>query len=90
MELLAALELVDCVTLFDEPTPLELILGAHPDVLAKGGDWTRETIVGAPEVEGWGGQVAVIRLEAGLGTSLLIERILERHDSARAGKGCQP
>lgn len=85
-ELLAALELVDCVTLFDEPTPLELILGAHPDVLVKGGDWTVETIVGAPEVSGWGGQVSVIHLEAGLVTSLLVDRILERHGLPRAGK----
>ncbi|MBI4871475.1 MAG: D-glycero-beta-D-manno-heptose 1-phosphate adenylyltransferase [Candidatus Riflebacteria bacterium] len=85
-EVLAALEMVDCVTLFDEPTPLELVLGTRPDVLFKGGDWTKEMIVGAPEVEGWGGRVAVIPLEEGLGTSVLIERILARH-GAVPGEG---
>lgn len=82
-EVLAGLESIDCVTLFDEPTPLELILGCRPDVLVKGGDYTRDTIVGAPEVEGWGGKVEVVTLVAGLGTSLLIERILARHGAEK-------
>lgn len=84
-ELLAALEMVDWVTLFDEPTPLELILGVRPHVLVKGGDYTPETTVGAPEVLSWGGRVELLPLEAGLGTSLLIERILERHRTTAGG-----
>lgn len=75
-EVLAALESVECVTLFDEPTPLELILACRPDVLVKGGDYTRETIVGADAVEGWGGKVVSVALEPGLSTSSLVERIL--------------
>ena len=57
MAVLAALESVSLVTWFDEDTPLKLILACRPDILVKGGDWTVEQIVGAPEVQGWGGQV---------------------------------
>lgn len=57
MAVLAALESVSLVTFFDEDTPLELILACQPDILVKGGDWTVENIVGAREVQGWGGQV---------------------------------
>lgn len=54
---LAALAAVDLVTWFDEDTPLALILALRPEVLAKGGDWPLERIVGAREVLSWGGQV---------------------------------
>jgi rfaE bifunctional protein nucleotidyltransferase chain/domain len=54
---LAALQAVDLVTWFDEDTPLALILACRPDVLAKGGDWKTEAIVGAREVIAWGGAV---------------------------------
>ncbi|MHB9118482.1 MAG: D-glycero-beta-D-manno-heptose 1-phosphate adenylyltransferase [Burkholderiales bacterium] len=54
---LAALESVDLVTLFDDDTPLAVILQCKPDILVKGGDWQPETIVGAREVLAWGGQV---------------------------------
>jgi rfaE bifunctional protein nucleotidyltransferase chain/domain len=57
MAVLAALECVSLVTWFDEDTPLELILRAKPDILVKGGDWTVDRIVGAPEVLSWGGEV---------------------------------
>ena len=49
-EVLAALEAVDHVVIFDAPTPLEVILALEPDVLAKGADWALEDIVGAKEV----------------------------------------
>src|SRR4030067_399830 len=55
MAVLAALEPVSLVVLFDEDTPLKLILACHPDVLVKGGDWKPESIVGSKEVQGWGG-----------------------------------
>jgi rfaE bifunctional protein nucleotidyltransferase chain/domain len=71
---LAGLSAVDAVVLFDAPTPLELILALRPDVLVKGGDYTRETIVGADQVEGWGGRVVVIPLLSGYSTSSLVER----------------
>src|SRR5512135_3183866 len=55
MSVLAALEAVSLVVLFDEDTPLKLILACRPDVLVKGGDWMPDRIVGASEVQGWGG-----------------------------------
>ena len=57
MTVLAALESVSLVTWFDEDTPLNLILACKPDVLVKGGDWAVSDIVGAREVQGWGGTV---------------------------------
>jgi rfaE bifunctional protein nucleotidyltransferase chain/domain len=57
MAVLAALESVSLATLFDEDTPLNLILACKPDVLVKGGDWAVTDIVGAREVQGWGGTV---------------------------------
>jgi D-beta-D-heptose 7-phosphate kinase/D-beta-D-heptose 1-phosphate adenosyltransferase len=74
--LLAALEVVDAVILFDEPTPFELITALRPDVLAKGGDYNIDTIVGAKEVMGWGGTVEVIPYEQGYSTTGIIEKIL--------------
>jgi rfaE bifunctional protein nucleotidyltransferase chain/domain len=57
LAVLAALEAVSLVTLFDEDTPLNLILLIRPDILVKGGDWAADTIVGSGEVLSWGGQV---------------------------------
>ncbi len=57
MTVLAALESVSLVIAFDEDTPLKLILACKPDVLVKGGDWAVTDIVGAREVQGWGGTV---------------------------------
>lgn len=57
MAVLAALESVSLVIVFDEDTPLNLILACKPDVLVKGGDWSVTDIVGAREVQGWGGTV---------------------------------
>jgi len=57
MMVLAALESVSLVIGFDEDTPLNLILACKPDVLVKGGDWAITDIVGAREVQGWGGTV---------------------------------
>jgi len=57
LAVLAALEAVSLATLFDEDTPLHLILAIRPDVLVKGGDWTADTIVGSREVLSWRGQV---------------------------------
>jgi rfaE bifunctional protein nucleotidyltransferase chain/domain len=72
---LAALQAVDLVTWFDEDTPLHLILLARPDVLAKGGDWAPDTIVGAEEVKSWGGSVHSIPFEHQRSTTALINRI---------------
>lgn len=71
--MLAALESVDFVTVFDEDTPLETILACRPDVLVKGGDYTPETIVGAREVAGWGGTVRTVPLVPGRSTTAIVE-----------------
>jgi D-beta-D-heptose 7-phosphate kinase / D-beta-D-heptose 1-phosphate adenosyltransferase len=71
---LAALAAVDAVVIFDEPTPLELIVAAKPDVLVKGGDYKAETIVGANEVESWGGDVKIVPLVKDFSTTRLIEK----------------
>ena len=73
--LLAALAAVDCVVLFDEDTPLALIDHLRPDVLVKGADYAREAIVGAAEVEGWGGRVVRVPLVAGKSTTDLVRKL---------------
>ncbi|MBT9614170.1 MAG: D-glycero-beta-D-manno-heptose 1-phosphate adenylyltransferase, partial [Burkholderiales bacterium] len=75
MMVLAALEAVSMVTLFDEDTPLQLILDMHPDILVKGGDWNMDSIVGAKEVLAWGGQVHSIPFLHQRSTTELVERI---------------
>jgi D-glycero-beta-D-manno-heptose 1-phosphate adenylyltransferase len=75
---LAALACVDAVTVFDEDTPRELILALHPDVLVKGGDYTVESMIGAPEVLGWGGEAVVVPLTPGQSTTSIIQRLSTR------------
>ena len=72
---LAALEAVDAVVLFDEDTPLELIRALAPDVLVKGGDYTVDTVVGAPDVMQHGGDVVIIPLTPGHSTTGTVERM---------------
>lgn len=74
-ELLASLEMVDYVVLFDEPDPYELISAIRPNVLVKGGDWSDAKIVGADLVEQAGGRVVVIPYIKGFSTTEIIERI---------------
>jgi len=74
-EMLAALACVDWVVLFRENTPLGLINALRPDVLAKGGDWALDSIVGADEVRGWGGRVARLRQVRGVRTSEILDRL---------------
>jgi D-beta-D-heptose 7-phosphate kinase/D-beta-D-heptose 1-phosphate adenosyltransferase len=74
-EVLAALECVDWVVVFGEDTPLALIRSVRPDVLAKGGDWRLEEIVGRAEVQSWGGRVVRIPLLPGVSTTALVGRI---------------
>ena len=72
---LAAFEMVDCVVIFDGDTPLELVKALRPDVLVKGGDYSEATIVGAPEVRAWGGDVHVVALTPGHSTTNLLNRL---------------
>ena len=73
--LLAALACVDCVVLFDEETPLVLIERLRPDVLVKGADYARAAIVGADQVEAWGGRVVRVPLVPGASTTALLARL---------------
>jgi len=73
--LLAALAAVDCVVLFDEDTPLTLIQQLRPDVLVKGADYAPEAIVGAKDVEGWGGRVVRVPLVEGKSTTDLVRKL---------------
>ena len=73
--LVAALECVDVVTLFDEDTPRELISALLPDVLVKGGDYAPEQVVGREVVEAAGGRLALIPFVEGYSTTRLLHRI---------------
>jgi D-beta-D-heptose 7-phosphate kinase/D-beta-D-heptose 1-phosphate adenosyltransferase len=79
VELIAAMEMVDYVVVYDEPDPYSLIVAIKPNVLAKGGDWSTDKIIGADVVEQNGGRVAVIPYLQGLSTTEIIERI--RHEN---------
>jgi rfaE bifunctional protein nucleotidyltransferase chain/domain len=72
---LAALAMIDAVVIFEEDTPLETIRALRPDVLVKGGDYTEGTIVGAPDVRAWGGDVVVIPLTPGQSTTSIIKKL---------------
>ena len=74
-EVLAALAAVDYVTIFDEPTPKEIVAAVVPDILVKGSDWGPNEIVGREEMEAAGGHVVLVPLEPGYSTTGLIERI---------------
>jgi D-beta-D-heptose 7-phosphate kinase/D-beta-D-heptose 1-phosphate adenosyltransferase len=73
--LIAALAAVDCVVLFDEDTPIELIRRLRPDVLVKGADYAPEAIVGATDVEGWGGRVVRVPLLEDQSTTSLLQKL---------------
>jgi D-beta-D-heptose 7-phosphate kinase/D-beta-D-heptose 1-phosphate adenosyltransferase len=79
-EILSGLESVNYITVFDEPTPLELISSLQPHILVKGGDWTKETTVGKEVVERLGGEVVILPFIEGSSTSNLIETILKRYE----------
>jgi rfaE bifunctional protein nucleotidyltransferase chain/domain len=74
-EILAALECVDGVVIFDEPTPRETIAALLPDLLVKGGDWAGDRIVGREEVEAAGGKVQLIPVVSGYSTTAIVEKI---------------
>lgn len=77
-ELLLALEAVDRVVVYDEPTPIEVIRALLPDVLVKGADWPLDQIVGREEVEAAGGRVVRVAILPGCSTSGIVEQIRKR------------
>lgn len=82
-EVLAALEMVDYVTVFGDDTPYRLIERLRPDVLVKGGDWAADKIVGADLVRGRGGKVRSLRFAPGYSTTRLVRRIAGAGTSGR-------
>jgi rfaE bifunctional protein nucleotidyltransferase chain/domain len=82
-EILAALESVDAVVIFDEPTPREVIARLLPDVLVKGGDWPGDQIVGREEVEAAGGRVVSIPVVPGYSTTEILRKIRESAPTSR-------
>lgn len=76
-QVLAAMQAVDYIVVFDEPTPAEVIKALNPDVLVKGADWADKGVIGRDHVEANGGQVVLLPLLDGLSTTAIIERIRE-------------
>ena len=77
-EVIAALDAVDAVVIFDEDDPHAIISAIQPDVLVKGADWAADRIIGRDIVEARGGRVVRIPLAEGFSTSALVERIRSR------------
>ena len=86
MEVLAALQCVDWVIQFRGATPLSVIRALRPDIIAKGGDWTLDRIVGRAEVESWGGRVTRLAQIPGVRTSLLVDRISDPAPGGSRGR----
>ena len=82
-EILAALECVDAVVIFDALTPREIIAGLLPDVLVKGADWPGDQIVGREEVEAAGGRVVSIPVVPGYSTTEILRKIREGLPASR-------
>ena len=74
-EILASLECVDAVLIFDELTPQHVIAALLPDILVKGGDWPGNQIVGREEVEAAGGKVVLVDLAPGYSTTEILNKI---------------
>jgi rfaE bifunctional protein nucleotidyltransferase chain/domain len=74
-EILASLECVDAVVIFDELTPQRVVAELLPDVLVKGGDWPGNQIVGREEVEAAGGKVVLVDVVPGYSTTEILKKI---------------
>ena len=74
-EIIASLEFIDFVTIFEELTPLGLIDYLKPDILIKGGDWSEDKVVGRDNVKKWGGYVIIIPQVEGKSTTNIVEKI---------------
>ena len=79
LEIIASLQFVDYVTLFDEPDPLKLIQLLKPAILVKGADWSADEIIGADFVKASGGRVVRVSLVQDASTSKIIENIIEKY-----------
>jgi D-beta-D-heptose 7-phosphate kinase/D-beta-D-heptose 1-phosphate adenosyltransferase len=72
---MAALESVDAVVIFEQDTPLELVRHLYPSVIVKGGDYTPNSVVGADDVRARGGEVVIVPLTPGQSTTSIIEKL---------------
>jgi D-beta-D-heptose 7-phosphate kinase/D-beta-D-heptose 1-phosphate adenosyltransferase len=81
-KVMSALAAVDAVVLFDEDTPLELILALKPDVLVKGGDYSVDTVVGHEDVLGRGGRVEIVPTVEGFSTTNIVKKLTGQNESA--------
>jgi len=82
-QVLAGLASVDYITIFNEPTPLSLIIALGPDILVKGADWKKDNIIGGDAVRRLGGRVETIPVVKGISTTRIIKRIMERYAKSR-------
>jgi rfaE bifunctional protein nucleotidyltransferase chain/domain len=73
--LIAALESVDYVVIFQEDSPLKVIKSLRPDILVKGADWKEENIVGRDFVKSYGGKVMTVKFIRGFSTTNLLKKI---------------
>jgi D-beta-D-heptose 7-phosphate kinase/D-beta-D-heptose 1-phosphate adenosyltransferase len=89
-DVLAALEAVDLVAVFDEDTPLELITRLRPTVLVKGGDYRKDEVVGREVVEANGGEVVLIDLVPGHSTTDIVRRSAQPPGPAKGAKSPKP
>jgi rfaE bifunctional protein nucleotidyltransferase chain/domain len=89
-EILAALESVAAVVIFDDLTPREVIARLLPDVLVKGGDWPGDQIVGREEVEAAGGRVVSVPVVSGYSTSAMLQKIRQNFGEKSLSEGARP
>jgi len=78
-KILASMEMVDFVVIFDEDTPLQVVEALRPDVIAKGAEYQGREVVGAQVVESHGGRVAYLPMQDGVSSTTIIERIIQAH-----------
>ncbi len=84
--MLRALRWVDAVTIFDDPSVFDTLIKTRPDVLAKGGEYTEDQIVGGRELSGWGGKLVRLPMVAGFGTTQILADIQQRDRTSGSGK----
>lgn len=79
--ILASLTCVDHITVFEDDTPVNLLMAIKPDILVKGNDYTKEQVVGGDVVVSYGGRVELVELVSGVSTTSIIDRIIESRNA---------
>jgi D-beta-D-heptose 7-phosphate kinase/D-beta-D-heptose 1-phosphate adenosyltransferase len=86
-QILAALDCIDYLIIFDEDTPLDLLQLVRPDILVKGGDYSVDQVVGKDLVESYGGRVELIQFVEGKSTTNIVEKIIQRYGDDGSQRG---